>query len=456
MKWLIVSALTILSLSLRLYRFENRVPFDWDQNRDYAEVVKIASGQYVPLGPIAKGSVGGFYLGSLYYYLLSPAYWLMQGSLSALPLTSIVIDSLAAGLIYLLLYIPLGRARALAIALLWTYAWFLIEASRISWNVALVPLWSLLTLTSIYQSITKHSVKHFYLLACLAGVTLHLHVATIPMIPLLLLIFFRRLSFPLSVWLKGVLISIIPALPLLTYDLNHNFYNLRLVKDFFSYRKAVTTPVGEMIIPMLTKLGKVTSALFTAVFRDNLTLGIITLLVAVRSLWSKHFMVVLAGAMVLITSVLIMLLRETGFPEYYLTPSYLAIYVVMNSTLVSLLARLGSRGHTILAGIVIALVITNARSYTTQELGFSLSVKEKVVDSLVEYQHPVDLHYNFDPGRDGGLHYLVKLKGVQVDKTSKHRILLTDKLNTPLYIEGELARDLLQIGNIRTALYIVQ
>ena len=451
--WLIVGVIVLIALTLRLHQFKNRTPFDWDQNRDYGEVVKIASGQYIPLGPIAKGTSGGFYLGSLYYYALAPTYMLMDGAVSSLPITSIVIDALVAGLLYLLLYKPLGKKRSLLLAVMWTCTWFLIEWSRVSWNVALVPLWSLLTLYALYESIEYKSVRHFYLLALLAGLTIHIHVATIPVIPLLLIIFLKRLHFPLRVWIQGVTLSITPAIPLLLYDMGHGFSNLHLLKDFLHFHGQVQTPWNEMVIVMLTKLGKVVSGIFVSVFRDNIWLGLITLILALKSLWNKNTVVRLAGAMVVISSLLVVFLRDPGFPEYYLAPAYLALCIVFLNALFNLFPR---RLQTIVYVCVAACIYLNLSAYTTETTGFSLAVKEQIVESLKVYEHPIDINYTFDPGREGGLKYLVNDAGIQLDPKSKTRVIITDKLNTPLYIDGELARDLTQIGNLRTALYIVQ
>ncbi len=90
--WIITIVIFTLAFALRFNHFTNNSPFDWDQNRDYGEVAKIATGKLPILGPVAKGE-GGFYLGSLYYYLLYPAYYFMSGSLSSLPLISLSIDA---------------------------------------------------------------------------------------------------------------------------------------------------------------------------------------------------------------------------------------------------------------------------------------------------------------------------------------------------------------------------
>ncbi len=228
--WIITILLLIASFCLRFYKYENNSGFDWDQNRDYGEVKQIASGKPVILGPVAKGS-GGFYLGSLYYYILLPAYTFMDHSLYALPLTSIVIDSIFVGCIFLVLYKITGKKISLIVSVIWATCWLLIGASRVSWNVALVPIWSLFTIYSIYKVVTEKSRIHFYLLGLLLGLTIHIHVAVMPVIPIFSLLYFRHLGFKLKDWIIMFVLVIIPVIPLIAFDFKHGFLNSHLLRD---------------------------------------------------------------------------------------------------------------------------------------------------------------------------------------------------------------------------------
>lgn len=438
----------ILAFGLRLYGLSARAPFDWDQDRDYSQVQQIVGGKYLPLGPVAKG-VGGFYLGSLYYYLLTPSYLLLRGDLLALPLTSIVLDASVAGLLYLLLKRWLGNGPGLALSLLYSSSWLLIEASRISWNVALVPLWSLLTLYALSKVIEEHSKFHLYLLAFLAGLTLHIHVTTIAVIPILLLFFLRHLHFPLSTWMRAIIIGLIPACPLAIYDLQHSFYNLHLLRDFLGYRIRVDTSYSDMIGMALTKLGKVTSGIFLSQFRDSLMLGVGVIILAFFASFGRNLVVKISGLMVLLSTLLIILFRDYGFPEYYFGFAYIPLCVILISTIFRYLYSLGY----LALGL---LIILNLFAFTTVPTGFSLFNKRAIVASLKDIPGPIDMSYNFDPGRDGGLRQLIDREGIVLDPHAKTRIILTDKLNTPLYIDGELAHDLTAIGSLRSARYIVQ
>lgn len=438
----------VLAFSLRFYGFANRAPFDWDQDRDYAQVEHIASGQYIALGPVAKG-VGGFYLGSLYYYLLYPAYFLSSGALSSLPLTSIFLDAVVPVFIYLLFKKSLGYKTSLGLATIWSISWLLIEASRISWNVALVPLWTLLTLSTFEHLVGSPNKRWLYLLAFLCGLTIHIHVTAIAIIPMLMIFYYKHFKYSLVDWLIACLVGLIPLLPLALYDLSHSFFNLHLLRDFLGYRTRVDTSLLSMI-PMATlKLGKVVSGILFSRFRDSLFVGLTIIIFAIYSLYSHKIIIKTSGLIILISTFLIIVFRDYGFPEYYFSVSYLAIIIVFFDVINHFF---GKASYLILA----IIILLNLGSYQTSTTGFSLANKTQLVESLKEVESPINVYYNFDPGRDGGLRSLVKRSGLIIDPSAKNRVLLTDKLNTPLYIGGELARDLYQIGNLKSALYVVQ
>lgn len=249
--------------------------------------------------------------------------------------------------------------------------------------------------------------------------------------------------------MKAIFIGLIPACPLALYDLQHSFYNLHLLRDFLGYRIRVDTGYSDMVIMALTKLGKVTSGIFLSQFRDSLMLGVGMIILAFFATFGHSLVVKISGLMVLLSTLLIILFRDYGFPEYYFGFAYIPLCVILISAIFRYLHSLGY----LAVGL---LIILNLLAFTTVPTGFSLFNKRSIVASLKDIQGPIDMSYNFDPGRDGGLRQLIALEGIVLDPQAKTRIILTDKLNTPLYIDGELAHDLKAIGSLRSARYIVQ
>src|SRR5438477_9425897 len=66
----------IFASFLRLYKIADYLTFLGDEGRDVLTVYNILHGHFTLLGPTA--SVGGFFLGPIYYYFMAPFLWLSQ------------------------------------------------------------------------------------------------------------------------------------------------------------------------------------------------------------------------------------------------------------------------------------------------------------------------------------------------------------------------------------------
>src|SRR5690242_5825225 len=65
-----------LAAFMRLYRIGDYLTFLGDEGRDVLVVWNILHGHLTLLGPTA--SVGGFFLGPIYYYFMTPFLWLFN------------------------------------------------------------------------------------------------------------------------------------------------------------------------------------------------------------------------------------------------------------------------------------------------------------------------------------------------------------------------------------------
>lgn len=444
-----------LAFALRYHNFAYHSPFDWDQNRDYSQLLRIVSGELVVLGPVAKG-VGGFYLGSLYYYLLVPAYLLLSGSLSALPLTSIFFDALTASLIYLLLSRFLSKKVAISSSIFWVFSWFLINASRVSWNVSLIPIWSLLVISISSYLNTNFSNRILYLLAFIGGLSIHIHVSLIALTPIIILLFFRdKLS--LRNLLSSAVSFSLPFLPLILFDLTHNFQNTHLF--LFQFKSQATAVVG--VIPMLKmaiiKFGKVFGGLIIAQYRDNLILGILAILLAIRAVLSHNFTLRFAGFLTLASFIQVLLLHDYHFPEYYFAPAYLSLIIIFFTYLNNLLTLLPRFSRLSLGAVLLILVVINYQAVNNSSPGgYSLGAKEEIVLSLHDLPQPLSLSYQLNPGREGGFDYLVELNHIEIESGSNHRAVISDKLSSPIYVDGELTEEKFRYGDLKVSYDVVQ
>jgi len=73
---IIIFIILIIASFYRLYRIRDYLTFLGDEGRDVLVVYKILHGSFTLLGPTA--SVGGFFLGPIYYYFMAPFLWLFN------------------------------------------------------------------------------------------------------------------------------------------------------------------------------------------------------------------------------------------------------------------------------------------------------------------------------------------------------------------------------------------
>jgi hypothetical protein len=453
-KWLYVTlsvAIIILALFLRLYKIENRAPFDWDQNRDYQAVSDIAGGHATLVGPVAKGD-GGFFLGPLYYYLLLPGYILMSGNPLALPATSAIMDVLAIVAILILIPKVWGRPQALILASIWSVSWFAIEGAKISWNVSLIPLWTVFFLY-LFTSKPPLSLAKALLFGLLSGLTWHVHAALIPLVLLVMILYFRSLKFT---WKTGLLFGVgylTPLLPLFIFDLRHVGLEHRLILDYFIARNLVTPAWGQVFISVFSRLGKNTYSILLGQSNLHLWWGVGTTILALIGLWKGSRVAKGASAIMLLNVLLTLYFRDPGFPEYYLAASYLTMLILG----IDLLPRLAPRmGNILLILVTCYLVLVNLRIFTTHPTSFSLSQKIAVAHSISPLGKSINIRYDLPLGRDAGLIPLLTRSGIVQNYQAKTQVVVTESTNTSVFIGGEIAKDLGWFGGFRVAYRVVQ
>jgi len=439
-----------LALFLRLYKIENRAPFDWDQNRDYTVISGIAAGKATLIGPIAKGE-GGFFLGPLYYYLATPAYIMLHGSPLALPITSVVIDVITIAVILITLRKLIGDWPALSLATIWAFSWFAIEMSRISWNVSLVPLWSIIILWLLSQR-SPLSISKVGLLGFVVGLSWHIHAALIPISLIILMINWRVWAKNLSYIAMLVTCYLIALIPLILFDLRHSGLNFHLLTQIFTASVHVSASYLELITSVLMRFGKNTQNILLGISSYQIFLGSAFALLAGISLVFDRGIYRLSGLIIILNIFAVIALKEIGFPEYYLAVSYLPTLIIF----IRIISYLTKSNQSFLIIITLILLFLNTRKYEFSETSFSLSRKVSVAKSIIDLDAPVDLRLIMAPGREGGIKAFYKLYGGKLDTSSPLKVIVTDQSGGPIIEGGELATDIGNFGGIRVAKIVVE
>ncbi len=241
----ILTAILLAAAWLRLYRIRDYLVFLGDEGRDMLVWFNMVSkGEFTFLGPTA--SVGGFYLGPVYYYLALPFYFLTRDPVG--PAIFVALTGIAT--VFLVWYTAkkwFGNIAGLTAGWMYTVAALIIRYSRASWNPNPVPFFSLL---GLYLATGSPKDKHYRLKLLGAGVCLgilwQLHYLTLILTPIftgvvIVSVVFKGPALPRQgralinsfIGLGALALGwVIGFSPFLAFEIYHNFPNTRTVIEF--------------------------------------------------------------------------------------------------------------------------------------------------------------------------------------------------------------------------------
>lgn len=228
-QWILIACLGVGAF-LRLYNFTNTLQFLGDQGRD-ATIAKeiLIDHNPVLIGPVT--STGNMYLGPLYYYFMVPflamSYPSPVGPAYAIALLSI----LTIALVYYLGKEMVGEKAALSATILTSLSATLVYFAHFSWNPNPSPIMAVLLIWATYRAITKHP-KYWILVGLCVAVLVQLHYITLLCLPAAGLIWLNQLRVDIKNRKANIIsglvalgVFIVSFLPLVLFDLRHNFIN---------------------------------------------------------------------------------------------------------------------------------------------------------------------------------------------------------------------------------------
>lgn len=216
----------LLGAYLRLYRISEYMTFLGDEGRDMLVVKRmIVDHKFTLLGPTA--SVGGFFLGPIYYYFMLPFVW--AWGLSPVG-AAFMVALFGVGTIYLL-YVFIAdvfdRVTASIAASLYAVSPLVIAYSRSSWNPNLVPFFSIGFFYLLFKSVERKKMVYLFFSGICLGIGLQLHYLFLFLIPVAifwLLLFARRIH-SLRAAGFGIAGFFVGYGPFLAFELRHGFPN---------------------------------------------------------------------------------------------------------------------------------------------------------------------------------------------------------------------------------------
>lgn len=249
LKLALVILLLVVAIFFRFWQIKAYVVFLGDEGRDMIVMRDIFVNKHLPfLGPTA--SVGGFYLGPVYYWMAAP--FLLLANFDPVG-PSYFVAALGVATVFLLykfLKEEIGFWPAITSSFLYATAPLIVRYSRSSWNPNPLPFFSLLMIYSLYLAIKKQklilgpqstswwtrtaSYAYYFLAGACLGVAIQLHYLAIILAPLSALIViinanFKKILKIIPVALLGFTITFSPFL---VFEIVHNFPNFRTILEF--------------------------------------------------------------------------------------------------------------------------------------------------------------------------------------------------------------------------------
>ena len=265
--------LLLFALATRLpHLFGYNIPFSFDHGRDSLAVLDlIKTGTLKFIGPWT--SIQGLFFGPLWYYLLAPLYWLLNGNPLAGPLTMQIIGLITIGLAFK--YFGIYEAIIFASAPIFT----IISVSAANpFPMVLIGLLILICL--------KSPASHQFKLGLLIGLGFHfssaLAIFYLLIIPLILLI--RKIKLNLKKLIIGL---VIPFIPQILFEIKNNWLEVRSLVSYFAAGESQQITPGK--IEIVTK--SIFSELSLAILPDTAWLnylGLGLLIIGIVNLITKR------------------------------------------------------------------------------------------------------------------------------------------------------------------------
>lgn len=386
--------IVVLALGLRLYRIEGYMTFLGDEGRDVRVVRNILHGDPAFIGP--QTSIGGMYLGPLYYYMMAPAL-LLSGLNPVGP--AIMVALLSVITIVLTWYF--GRRwfnplTGILAAFLFTISPVSIIYSHSSWNPNPIPFFALLSVWGIYQVWTNQKYRLLPLVGLAVAFALQMHYLALLLLPVLGIFWFislkqswskkklRKIFLLQSLW--AVLIFLFLMSPLLLFDLKHNGMNFNAFKTFFTNRQTTINfnPVNSnRFLPVLYKI---VSDLFLG--QAEFLVPLFSFLTVTLSLWALLVTKKKKPAILLLvwlgTALLGLALYKQHVYAHYFGFIYPAVYLLSGWVISSLLSD--SFSHKLLGLLLFTVftVLSIRHSPLQYQPNHQLQRTEEVVDSIIE------------------------------------------------------------------------
>ena len=203
-----------------------------DEERDAYIVKKIVVDKHPTL--IGGALPGGFYLAPGYFYISSVFNFIFNMNPIAMGYVAATVGTLSALLIFYAAYKMFGPAVAVISMFFYTFSYLVVIYNRTWWPLTpSIPV-SIACYLSLYKIVKTKNLNWVFLLVLSLIIGVQSDPSTLSLLVLVPIIFaIYKISIKSKKVLAGVALLLISHLPLLLFDIRHNFLNSRAILNFF-------------------------------------------------------------------------------------------------------------------------------------------------------------------------------------------------------------------------------
>lgn len=221
--YLFLTMILVGALFVRAYKTTELMGFYYDQGRDALVIWKfINEGKPFLVGPVT--GLQGIFLGPLFYYLITPFYFLSRG---APFLPAVFLAFLTVCGVFMLYYLGWkfdDRKTGLIASFIGGFSYYLMLAGRWLSNPTPIMLTSMLLLWSLWKILKTGKNNYWILVALLVGISLQFESASaifyIPMV--LVFSIWQRNKFPrIKILIMAIFIFSLTLFPQLFFNFRH-------------------------------------------------------------------------------------------------------------------------------------------------------------------------------------------------------------------------------------------
>lgn len=230
---IIVSFLVIIGAILRFWNLESYLYFNLDEERDLFIIRKILFDHHPTL--IGGSIPGGIYLGPGYFYITSVFAYLTRMDPVGLGLTAAILGTIQIPLTYLVGRKLFSKKVGFIAAALYATSYLVVIYNKIYWPLTFTPLVTLIVYFVLAKIVLDKKIKWILVLFLVLTLGIQSDPATFSLM-LLTILSYKLFNIPLKnrYTLYGVCLLFLSHLPLLFFDLRHDFLNFRAILNFFS------------------------------------------------------------------------------------------------------------------------------------------------------------------------------------------------------------------------------